>query len=658
MSLIIILNEKGFVGGGGGQTMYIITLLVYSPRRRRCRHTNLRIEKKRMGARFKFFSSHFLSLSLSLASFFISLLEKASFTRSHRPILTPRGMRRLVERGILTSREREILTDAEVPATQRHNAVLVWLIRLFAEGRQAGIFEGGMGFEEQFLEKCHVIRAQYGAIGDELQGRMPLAYAHIVQVLLDVVLWMYPFMALSTGMAWYIGIVGTGLLTMFYQGLFDLAKQFLDPYDNENYGKGDDPLVIDTLIAETNAGSVRWMNSFQQQPWNRQSLIDGELSNLILPLRGYSTEYLEEKQVQEERERQEREGALREKRRKEEERERQRAEALLLVHVASTRNNGTIATALGERLDGSAVLTPAGEVLMNSEVVVGKVYDNMTFMEVSGGEVVATSSLLSPGSYAAMKSNNDASVSKSESWKVSTTATISAEKSATDGGKSYGQNVVPAAVSEEVPPAAVVLDDAESDIARSVLGATPSFEDGAADMDDYKNEFDGNLDDDDIEDDDYFAPIPMEWFDEVGPDGNEYREFFYTCTIGYPWIVYCNILMSFLGPMNETGLSQMLADEDWSFDDEGGVEDEAVGLLQNDLKRVLASQPMTYDEFAQKASEIIDQVNNEIAETKEIMSVSPGRDAEYDVKNNESNRSPTSFTSRRAVADDPEPLYE
>lgn len=269
---------------------------------------------------------------------------------------------------------------------------------------------------------------------------------------------------------------------------------------------------------------------------------------------------------------------------------------------------------------------------MNSEVVVGKVYDNMTFMEVSGGEVVATSSLLSPGSYAAMKSNNDASVSKSESWKVSTTATISAEKSATDGGKSYGQNVVPAAVSEEVPPAAVdappLLDDAESDIARSVLGATPSFEDGAADMDDYKNEFDGNLDDDDIEDDDYFAPIPMEWFDEVGPDGNEYR------------------------------LSQMLADEDWSFDDEGGVEDEAVGLLQNDLKRVLASQPMTYDEFAQKASEIIDQVNNEIAETKEIMSVSPGRDAEYDVKNNESNRSPTSFTSRRAVADDPEPLYD
>ena len=80
-----------------------------------------------------------------------NLLTYASFTRSHRPILTPRGMRRLVERGILTPKEREILIDSEIPATQRHNAVLVWLIRLFLEGMQTGIFEGGAGFEEQFM---------------------------------------------------------------------------------------------------------------------------------------------------------------------------------------------------------------------------------------------------------------------------------------------------------------------------------------------------------------------------------------------------------------------------------------------------------------------------------------------------------------------------
>ena len=148
-----------------------------------------------------------------------NLLTYASFTRSHRPILTPRGMRRLVERGLLTAMEREILVEADIPATQRHNAVLLWIIRAFIEGKEAGHLIGDAGWEQQFIEKCHVCRASYGAIGDELQGRMPLAYAHIVQVLVDVVLWMYPFMAFASGMSGVLVVLGTGLLTIGYQGL-------------------------------------------------------------------------------------------------------------------------------------------------------------------------------------------------------------------------------------------------------------------------------------------------------------------------------------------------------------------------------------------------------------------------------------------------------
>jgi hypothetical protein len=64
-----------------------------------------------------------------------NLLAYASFTRSHRPILTPRGMRRLVERGLMTAQEREVLVEAEIPATQRHNCVLLWITRLFIEGK-------------------------------------------------------------------------------------------------------------------------------------------------------------------------------------------------------------------------------------------------------------------------------------------------------------------------------------------------------------------------------------------------------------------------------------------------------------------------------------------------------------------------------------------
>jgi hypothetical protein len=225
-----------------------------------------------------------------------NLLTYASFTGSHRPLLTPQGMRRLVDRGIITEDERKVLSDVQVPVTQRHNVLLLWIMRLFHDARKAGHIEGSDGFEQQFLEKCHVIRAQYGSIGDELAGRMPLAYAHIVQVLVDVILWMYPFMAFSTGMTPFLGVLGTGLLTMFYQGLFDLAKQFLDPYDNENYGKGDDPLCIDTLIAETNAGSVRWMNGLAEKPFELEKIKNGDTLDYQLPLRGWTVDETDERE--------------------------------------------------------------------------------------------------------------------------------------------------------------------------------------------------------------------------------------------------------------------------------------------------------------------------------------------------------------------------
>lgn len=409
------------------------------------------------------------------------------------------------------------------------------------------------------MEKCHVIRAQYGAIGDELQGRMPLAYAHIVQVLLDVVLWMYPFMALSTGMAWHLSIVGTGLLTMFYQGLFDLAKQFLDPYDNENYGKGDDPLVIDTLIAETNAGSVRWMNSFQQQPWNRQLLNDGEMYDQILPLRGYSVEDLAEMEAQEELERQERELVIKEKKRKEEEKNRLKAEQLLMGHLANVEN-GT-STVVGEKGNGTAVLTPEGEVLMNSDV------EGKTFMEVSGGEVVTTSSLL-PSGIADTKEETNADleplgeVVEMESNKVLTLADgtlVTSDDTLTMNTTKSNETATQASeedemISDDVPVAAedelAAVDapppllDAANVVAWDQFGTTPNFDESIAEMEIYKTlpesfkasppvplydikndiAYDENLSDEDLEDDDIFQPMPIEWFHEVGPDGQEYRE--------------------------------------------------------------------------------------------------------------------------------------
>jgi len=172
----------------------------------------------------------------------------------------------------------QVLVESSVAPTQRHNAVLLWTIKVFLIAREAGHIKGGAGMEQQFLETCHIIRAQYEAITGELQGRIPLAYAHIVQILVDVVLWMYPLMAFASDMSFFLVVLGSGLLTLSYQGLSDLAKRFLDPYENENYWQND-YLCINTLIAETNAGSIRWIEGFNFSPFSPHTIQFGDLSD-------------------------------------------------------------------------------------------------------------------------------------------------------------------------------------------------------------------------------------------------------------------------------------------------------------------------------------------------------------------------------------------
>jgi hypothetical protein len=168
-----------------------------------------------------------------------TLLTYASLTRSHRPLLTPRGMRRLVDRGLLTPLERHVLVHnaTAIPATQRHTAVLLWILRTFIEGQAVGLYvtgrsssssssgnstcsgSGSASLERSVIQKVLECRSACGAMGGELQGRMPLAYAHIVQVMVDLVWILYPFMAYSNQMSGMVCVLGTGLLTIGYQGL-------------------------------------------------------------------------------------------------------------------------------------------------------------------------------------------------------------------------------------------------------------------------------------------------------------------------------------------------------------------------------------------------------------------------------------------------------
>ena len=96
---------------------------------------------------------------------------------------------------------------------------------------------------------------------------MPLAYQHFVQVSVDIFIFLAPF-ALYPDLGVY-SIFCVGLVTLFYTGLLDLAKVFLDPLDNQSFRKSSINLGIDlgVLTRESNAGSIHFKKSGAHLPF-------------------------------------------------------------------------------------------------------------------------------------------------------------------------------------------------------------------------------------------------------------------------------------------------------------------------------------------------------------------------------------------------------
>ena len=115
-----------------------------------------------------------------------------------------------------------------------------------------------------FLDKMCQLRATYGSVPDKIDDRLNMAYAHFVQLLVDSFLFVTPFAALAD--MGNFSPFATFVLTMFFQGLLDLTKMFLDPFNNEGQGDGGDYLVVNTFIQEGNAGSERFKGLTKRFP--------------------------------------------------------------------------------------------------------------------------------------------------------------------------------------------------------------------------------------------------------------------------------------------------------------------------------------------------------------------------------------------------------
>lgn len=192
------------------------------------------------------------------------VLVYATKTRIYRVLHTDRAMARMVERGVMSREMKDALQRLDISPSNRVYALMEWITVQFRVGLEEGTLKGGAGFEEKYLEKALLLRSQYGTFGDLLDARIPLAYGHLVQVMVDVLLFCAPF-ACYKDMG-YFAIAAVGILSIFFAGLLDLSKVMLDPLDNEDYCDGVIDINVGVFIRESNGGSVRFYKGAEHLP--------------------------------------------------------------------------------------------------------------------------------------------------------------------------------------------------------------------------------------------------------------------------------------------------------------------------------------------------------------------------------------------------------
>ena len=193
-------------------------------------------------------------------------------------LLTPQGLERLVQTKELRPEERDALLASGLPPSQYTYVLMEWVGLYVMEGLEAGFLLGSRhsdttksssnrnsqsGWEENFLRQLTALRGEYFNIGDYVSGRMPLAYVQLVQVLVDSLVYIAPLSLYSD--LGSLSIPLTGLLTLFYKGLLELSKSFLDPFGVEGFPGQN--IRVDVLVSELNFGAARrWTKAAQAFP--------------------------------------------------------------------------------------------------------------------------------------------------------------------------------------------------------------------------------------------------------------------------------------------------------------------------------------------------------------------------------------------------------
>lgn len=130
-------------------------------------------------------------VSSKLRAYHISMW--AAHVRRFRILITEKGYSRMVAKGVLTFKEKESLDmHLGVPKDQKHHILLEWVLVKCIEARKRRIIDGANGMDHVLLEKVCSLREYSSQIYSKTSGRMPLPYIQLVQILLDVFLFLAP----------------------------------------------------------------------------------------------------------------------------------------------------------------------------------------------------------------------------------------------------------------------------------------------------------------------------------------------------------------------------------------------------------------------------------------------------------------------------------
>lgn len=182
------------------------------------------------------------------------LLYWAHIVPRYRAVCSEAGLQRLCALGHCTRAEADALLA--LPRSARHHAVAVWIVERARVGYATGALARG-GRDDvtaAWMERSTALRSAYGKIGQALGARMPTVYVHLVQVLVDSLLVLTPLALYAR-----LGVAAVPLssaFVVFYRGLVDVCKSFLDPFGNSNTAV---EIQVPVLVRDCNVASARFV---------------------------------------------------------------------------------------------------------------------------------------------------------------------------------------------------------------------------------------------------------------------------------------------------------------------------------------------------------------------------------------------------------------